>query len=228
MTPRYIVFEGVDASGKTTAAKWTAEWLGTQGVDAVYTRHPGSTQFGKRIRQITHDVDVKLHHITEALIFTADQNEFLEQILKPSLKDDMWVIADRNNFVSGIAYQMASGCSFDDMDRVQATIIDPPKIDLVIILHAPKEVLAERARLRGNDDRFEALMREGSYSSKVIDAYQKMLDHDPEIDRRLMKFVRSTVTVPEPLPRVIGVDSNRSVEEVFEEIKTLMQPLIKD
>lgn len=225
--PRYIILEGVDASGKTTAAKFLTDWLHSQNIDAIYTGHPGSTDFGKKIRGITHDPSEKLHHITEAMIFAADQNEFFEQILKPKLSAGSWVIADRSNFVSGLAYQIASGCSLNELDQIQDSIPNPPKADLLVILHADREVIAKRSQQRGNKDRFEDLMREDSYYSKVVDAYSKMLNHDSEIEKRLLKFVRSTTTVPGPVPRCVGVETNRSEQEVFDDLKILMNPLMR-
>jgi len=228
MSGKYIIIEGIDGSGKTTMSERLEMWLADQDVPSRYTRHPGATSFGGEIRRLTKEYD--LDPITEALLFAVDNSAFTHQILRPNLADGTWIIADRSNFISSLAYQIASGCSIDDLDRVHDAIPSPPKADLLIILRANPDVVKSRVMGRGGvgKDRFEQKMNEDrTYFSKVAKAYDMMLDEpNKEFQHRLSKFVNLTTTTPHPVPRCLGIDANRSEDEVFASIVETVKPLL--
>jgi len=213
---KYVVLEGADGTGKTTMSGRLQAWLQRQGINTLCTRHPGSTPFGQEIRRLTKTYSVD--PITEALLFAVDNSNFTHQLLKPSLEKGTWVIADRNNFISSLAYQIASGCSISDLDRVHDCIQAPPKMDLLIILRADASTVHNRIVSKDDkSDKFEKLMGDNhNYFLSVMKAYDMMLDErDEEFQLRLSKFVRLTTTTPTSVPRCIGVNANRDVDQVF-------------
>lgn len=228
---KYIVLEGADGVGKTTMSTRLRDWLSNNGNYAIYTRHPGSAgKFGEEVRRLTKEYQVD--PITEALLFAVDNSAFTAQILKPNIADGTCVIADRSNFISSLAYQIASGCSLSELDRIHDAIPDPPKMDLLIILRASADTIKDRVKSRGDqqkDDRFEYLMsKDPTYFQKVTNAYDTMLDNtSKDFVRRMSKFVKLTTTTPYPVPRCIGIDANKDPDSVFSDICDTVEPLFE-
>jgi dTMP kinase len=171
--PLYIAFEGAEGCGKSTQAGLLADHL-----DAVLTRETGGTDVGQRLRQILHDVDVvDLDDRAELLIVAADRAQHMAQVVRPALDAGRPVVSDRSVY-SALAYQgYGRGLDVDEIRRINDWAMRGVWPALVVLLDAPTDVLA--ARLHGRDlDRFE---RAGeAFHERVIDAYRRMADDDPE------------------------------------------------
>ena len=96
----YVIFEGVDTSGKSTQI----ELLKSRYSDAIFTKEPGGTKFGKKIREMILDGG-KISSISEMFLFLADRSEHFEQVIKPN--KDTLIISDRG-FISGMAYALTN------------------------------------------------------------------------------------------------------------------------
>ena len=108
--PLFIVFEGIEGSGKSYLSKKLYKDLMKRNFHAVLTREPGGTIRAEKIRQIIlNDYflkknNEKFHKYTDTLLYLAARNEHLENKIKPALLQKKIVICDR--FVdSTIAYQ---------------------------------------------------------------------------------------------------------------------------
>ena len=101
----FITFEGIEGSGKSTQANYLYTRLLEHGVDCVLTREPGGTELGDTIRDIllhTH----KAAPIAELLLFLADRNQHVREIIQPYLDKGFVVISDRF-YHSTYAYQIS-------------------------------------------------------------------------------------------------------------------------
>ena len=94
--PRFITFEGIDGSGKSTQARLLADALRTGGTDVVLTREPGGSPGAEEIRNLllTGDTD-RWSAMTEILLFTAARRDHLEKTVLPALDAGKIVISDR-------------------------------------------------------------------------------------------------------------------------------------
>ena len=102
---RFIVFEGLDGSGKTTAMEGLAARLKAENPDRkIYmTREPSDASVGKLIRQaLTHQI--VLQPKTFTLLFAADRYEHVVNEVLPALERGEDVFCDRY-FFSNLAYQ---------------------------------------------------------------------------------------------------------------------------
>ena len=154
---RYIVVEGVEGAGKTTAMKTVKRFLADREINYITTREPGATKVGETIRTILKDdsstepLDAK----TELLLFYAARIELLAHIIKPSLDKGDWVLSDRFE-LSSFAYQ--GGGRKIDTSVIQVLsnfCVADVQPDLILFLDVPPEIGMQRARARGKLDRIE-------------------------------------------------------------------------
>ena len=101
MTPAFIVFEGGEGSGKSTAAAALAQALRARGHEVLLTREPGSTPAGELVRALLHEPLVPW---AEAFAFLAARAQLVAEVIRPALDRGVVVVCDRFS-ASTFAYQ---------------------------------------------------------------------------------------------------------------------------
>ncbi len=82
---RFITFEGIDGSGKSTQIKRLADHLRAQGLEVVVTREPGGSPGAEEIRALVLQGDPdRWSAETELLLFTAARRDHLERTILPA------------------------------------------------------------------------------------------------------------------------------------------------
>jgi dTMP kinase len=93
---RFISFEGIDGSGKSTQARRLAAYLEGQGQSVVLTREPGGSPGAEDIRALVLEGEPdRWSPETELLLFTAARRDHLERTIRPALEAGQIVICDR-------------------------------------------------------------------------------------------------------------------------------------
>ncbi|KAM0792294.1 hypothetical protein ACM66B_004983 [Microbotryomycetes sp. NB124-2] len=135
----FIVFEGLDRSGKTTQVAKIVDKLNSQGIKAVACRFPDrTTSTGKMIDSYLaqkSDLDDRAIH----LLFSANRWERAQGILK-DVEQGTTVICDRYAF-SGIAFSAIKGLSYE---WCRAPDVGLPAPDMTLFLDLSPEVAAQR------------------------------------------------------------------------------------
>lgn len=94
--PRFITFEGIDGSGKSTQARRLVERMRAAGGDPVLTREPGGSPGAEAIRGLLVEGEPdRWSPETEILLFTAARRDHLERTIEPALSAGRDVISDR-------------------------------------------------------------------------------------------------------------------------------------
>jgi dTMP kinase len=172
----FVVFEGIDGSGKTTQAALLADWARGQGHEVVAVREPGGTPLGERIRELLLD-GPEMSAWAEATLFAAARAELAERVIRPALLRDAWVACDR--FVdSSLAYQGAArGLGIEAVRELNAAATGGLSPDLTfVLLLDPELALARRAEAK--PDRIE---REDADFMRRVDAgYRELVAASPE------------------------------------------------
>jgi len=101
MTPAFIVLEGGEGSGKSTAAAALADALRSDGQEVLLTREPGGTPAGELVRKLLHE---QLTPWAEAFAFLAARAQLVAEVIRPALDRGQSVICDRFS-ASTFAYQ---------------------------------------------------------------------------------------------------------------------------
>lgn len=156
-TGQFIVFEGIDGSGKSSQVVKLAAYLRLAGHDVLFTREPGGTEIGRRIRTLVLDptAGTEPSPRAEALLYAADRAQHVETVVRPALRKGQVVISDR--YVdSSIAYQAAGrGMAVEEVAWLSDWATASLKPDLVVILDLDPVIAQGRMRGRSEADFIE-------------------------------------------------------------------------
>lgn len=162
----FIVFEGIDGSGKSTHIKALAKELKGRGYNVIQTSEPSKDRIGNFIRRYAERNDHRLTPETEALLFAADRFEHVMTVVEPALKRGRIVISDRYLY-SSLAYQGAGGL---DLDWIREMNRFAPKPDLGILLDLLPEFSLQRVERR------KTVFEVSDYLRKVRDVYLRLVE----------------------------------------------------
>ena len=166
----FLVFEGIDVSGKSTQARRVAELH-----DALFTFEPGDSPLGVGLRHLVLDAATPMEPVTEALMMLTDRSHHVATVIEPALRSGRSVVSDRF-FASTLAYQ---GYGPRRRPRL-AAFGQPPAIgsclpDATILLDLPIEALNER-RAHDKKDRFESA--DLAFHERVREGYLELAEHE--------------------------------------------------
>ena len=195
MRSKYIVIEGLEGAGKTTARNVVVETLEQLGIrDMVFTREPGGTQLAEKLRSLVLDIK------SVVLMFYAARVQLVETVIKPALANGTWVIGDRHD-LSTQAYQ-GGGRGIDQhmLATLRDAVLGDFRPDLTLYLDVTPEVGLKRARARGELDRIE--QESFDFFNRTRARYLELAAQDKSIHtidatqplEAVMDAIRTTVT----------------------------------
>ena len=182
MRGKFITFEGIDGSGKSTQLRMLAYELQTRGVDVVTTCEPGGTPLGRALREAFLETWEPVAPIAELLAFAADRAQHVEHLIKPSLDSGRVVISDRYADAT-YAYQGA-GRGFPEEKVLQAIALATgglkPDLTLFFDITVDEAVrrMATREEAHTKKNRMDVETEE--FYSRVRDAYLGIAKREPE------------------------------------------------
>ncbi|HTK37003.1 MAG TPA: dTMP kinase [Pyrinomonadaceae bacterium] len=182
MQGKFITFEGIDGSGKSTQLRMLAGELRLRGVDVIETRQPGGTPLGRRLREAFLETEEAVAPMAEMLLFAADRAQHVELLIKPALAAGRVVISDRYADAT-FAYQGA-GRGFDEktVNQVIKLATGGLKPDLTLFFDISIENALKRMSARNetgekvNRMDFEAI----EFYERVRDAYLGISKREPK------------------------------------------------
>ncbi|RBW41356.1 dTMP kinase [Psychromonas sp. B3M02] len=178
---KFIVIEGLEGAGKSTAIQYIQDWLALQGVieqNIELTREPGGTTLAEKMREIVKmDVaDEQLDDKAELLIMYAARVQLVEHKIKPALAADKVVIGDRHNW-SSLAYQGGGrGIDLQLINDIKQVALGDFTADFTLFLDIEPELGLSRARGRGELDRIERLAIDFFNRSRAV--FQQLTEQD--------------------------------------------------
>ncbi|MEG1466619.1 MAG: dTMP kinase [Hafnia sp.] len=208
MKSKFIVIEGLEGAGKTTARDTVVDELRQQGIeDIVFTREPGGTPLAEKLRDLVKQgvENEKLTDKAEVLMLYAARVQLVDNVIKPALARGAWVVGDRHD-LSSQAYQ-GGGRGIDSrlMQSLRDTVLGDFKPDLTLYLDLPPAIGLERARSRGALDRIE--QESLAFFERTRARYLALAEQDDSI---------------------ITVDASQTLPEVTASIRTALQTWFKD
>ena len=207
MTGKFITFEGIDGSGKTTQINLLEAKLSQQGISTLILREPGGTKLSEKIREILLDREnINLSPSAESLLFVASRAQLMAEKIKPSLERNQFVICDRYTD-STVAYQgYGRGLNVEYLEELNKFATDSIQPDITIIL----DVDPEKAAIRIASDVPDRLEATGApFFLRVREGYYEIARDNPS--------------------RCMIIDEDQPENEVFESImKAVNNKLVKE
>ncbi|PWW39219.1 thymidylate kinase [Idiomarina loihiensis] len=204
MSGKFIVIEGLEGAGKSSAIASVVTHLQAKGIQAETVREPGGTPLAESLRDLVKKKwDEKVSPTTELLLMYASRVQLVDNIIKPALSKNRWVIGDRHD-LSSRAYQGGGRELGDDLlQKIRKITLGDFTPDLTLLLDVDEKKGLERARERGELDRIEeedlaffqrTRQRYLNIAAKdpsiiVIDANQSMLDVHQSILRAIEEYL---------------------------------------
>jgi dTMP kinase len=203
---KFLTIEGTEGVGKSTNLAFVRDWLVARGLEVVVTREPGGTPLAEELRGLllskrTESVD----ETAELLMVFAARAQHLAQVIKPALARGAWVLSDRFTDAT-YAYQGGGrGLSKAVIEELEQLVQGDLRPDLTLILDIDVELGLNRARQRGELDRFES--ETIGFFERVRAAYRQRAQVAPE--------------------RYALVDAGKTLPEVQAEIDQVLTALLK-
>ena len=153
---RFISFEGIDGSGKSTQAKVLTKTLMDLGHDVVLTREPGGSVGAEEIRALVLQGDPdRWSAESEILLFTAARRDHLEKTILPALDAGKIVICDRFADSTRVYQGLSRGNLRTLVDELH-TLMIPRDPDLTVLIDLDPKLGLSRAKARNTvEERFE-------------------------------------------------------------------------
>lgn len=182
MRGKFITFEGIDGSGKSTQLRMLASDLRLRGLDVLTTCEPGGTPLGRRLREAFLDTEETVAPLAELLLFAADRAQHVNFTLKPALETGRIIVSDR--YADATAAYQGAGRGFDrqTIKQVIELATDGLKPDLTLFFDVPVEKAIARTNSRtGAGEQKNRMDSETvEFYERVRRAYLKIAESEPQ------------------------------------------------
>lgn len=173
----FISFEGGEASGKTTLSKMLAKYMLDNKYEYVLTREPGGTYIGNNLRTLLLKYN-NLTPETQLLLNMAARAEHLEQIIKPNLAEEKFVITDRY-LDSSVAYQgELQGLGADLVMQAHQLFFKGLQPNITFFIDIHPELALKRLQNRKVTTHYDDMQMEKHI--KIYESYVKLAEQDSE------------------------------------------------
>ena len=192
----YVIIEGIDTAGKSTQL----EILKHKYPEAIFTKEPGGTAIGTKIREMVLNGEAK-SKVAEMFLFLADRAEHSYEIVKKN--PDNIIISDRG-FLSGIAYAKTAPIEIAISLNIMA--LNGAMPDKIIILELTKEELEYRLSQKEQD----SIEKRGS---------KYLLD----IQSRIIDAINMINTMGSKQIELLIIDAKKPIEDIEKEIQNFLE-----
>ena len=154
---RFIVIEGLEGAGKSTASACVQSLITERGKELLHVREPGGTGLGEALRELVKSPNLEDAPCAtaELLIMYASRAQLIETKVKPALERGAWVLGDRHD-LSSQAYQGGGRqINKETLLNMRDLVLGDFRPDLTLYMDIEPEIGLKRARGRGELDRIE-------------------------------------------------------------------------
>ncbi len=202
---RFITFEGIEGSGKTTQIQMLSNHFEDQGIEHVLTREPGGTTMGDQIRKLVlNPANTDITPNCEMLLYAAARAQHLDQVIRPALQEGRTVLCDR--YVDATLAYQGYGRGLDlhmilTLHALEALALRP---DFTLLFDLDPRLALERAHARDattapDETRFER--EDLAFHERVRTGYLEIARREP----KRIAVLDARGTPPEVHARVLQV-----------------------
>jgi dTMP kinase len=204
MQGKFIVFEGLDGSGKSLMSKMSKDYLIKEkkfrNDEIILTQEPTNSFFGKQVKEIQKKELNPLQNAEKCLeLYVKDRLNHLRYLIEPALKMNKIVLCDRYKY-STFVYQSLQGINEKKIIELHENIRIP---DLVMVFDLRARIALERIGKREALEKFE----EKKFMEKVSRKFSEIKIH----------FKNENIKL---------INAEKNIEEVFNEVKKELNKII--
>jgi dTMP kinase len=188
--PLFIVFEGIDGSGKSTQCDLLFKYAVSLELPAVKLVEPTDGTWGRKIRAMLKEKEMAPAE-EQMRLFILDRQDDAEKNIIPALSEKRIIVMDRY-YYSNAAYQGAVGLAPETI-IAENRKMRFPEPDRVYFVDIPPATAMQRVRGRGEG---KEIFEKESFLNMVRDNFLSIADE-----------------------RFLVIDGTGSVDEIFEMIK---------
>ncbi|OOM11194.1 dTMP kinase [Clostridium saccharobutylicum] len=203
----FIVFEGGEGTGKTTAIEAIYNWLIENNFKCIKTREPGGIKISEEIRQVILNKDnTAMDGRTEALLYAAARRQHLVEKVIPALENGTIVLCDR--FIdSSLAYQgYARGLGIEEVMSINKFAIGEYMPDISILFDLDPKIGLERISSSNQREVNRLDLEKLDFHENVRLGYNIVYENNKH--------------------RIIKIDASKSKENVINDIKKILKAQI--
>ncbi|HOD16552.1 MAG TPA: dTMP kinase [Spirochaetota bacterium] len=189
--PLFIVFEGIDGSGKSTQCDLLYEHVRSSGISAVRLAEPTGGVWGRKVREMLSKKEMAPAE-EQMRLFLMDRKDDAEKNIAPAMESGRTIIMDRYYF-SNAAYQGAAGIDPGSI-IAENRAMRFPEPDRVYFIDIPPEVAIRR--VSGRSGKREEVFEKEAFLKKVRDIFLSIADN-----------------------RFLVIDGTKSIDGIFSSIK---------
>ncbi|WP_290033588.1 dTMP kinase [Ligilactobacillus cholophilus] len=209
MDGKFITFEGLDGSGKTTVINNVIEYLKEKNKfdNFVITREPGGNRISEAIREIILNQEfTEMDKRTEALLYAAARRQHLIETVFPALESGKYVMSDR--YVdSSLVYQGAGReIGMDKIDEINQFATNGLEPDLTIYFDIEPQIGLERIQKNRQNEVNRLDQEKLDFYKRVHQGYLKLAKENPQ--------------------RIKTIDATQSIDKVTEDVLNVLLPFI--
>lgn len=195
----FITFEGPDGAGKSTQIDKLKLFFAERNLDVLYTREPGGTDIGEKIRQLILDKEnVEMDPVTEAFLYASARAQLVRQVLKPAIAAGKIIVCDRY-IDSSTAYQGYARGLGESVAEINKHAVGEFLPDLTFLFILDPEIGKSRIAVESYD-RLES--QNFDFHRKVAEGYIEIAKNDDN--------------------RFVIIDATKTVDEIWKEIQTVL------
>lgn len=203
MQGKFITFEGIDGSGKSTQLRLLASQLRVLGYNVLNTYEPGGTPLGRRLREAFLETEENVAPMAELLLFAADRAQHVSFLIKPALTEGKIVISDR--YADSTAVYQGAGRGFSEQTIAQVIELATAglKPDLTFFFDLPIEKSLLRTQER--DDSGE---RKNRMDKEKLEFYERVREaylHLASVEKERFRIIDAIGSVNEIQARVLEI-----------------------
>lgn len=181
----YVVFDGMDGSGKGTQIAMLEKLLGER---VVFTREPGGTPFAEKIRGLARDDPLAEHasSLANLLLFFAAREELQFNLIEQMLQEGKTVFSDRGDS-STWAFQICGEMRrplIGIFNKLRNEVFAGPRRkppDLYIVFDLPAEEARERVMAANRNDLNHFDVRDLAYYERVREGFREFGKQYPPV-----------------------------------------------
>lgn len=195
----FITFEGPDGAGKSTQIDRLKLFFTERDLDVLYTREPGGTDIGEKIRKLILDKEnIEMEPVTEAFLYASARAQLVRQVLKPAIKEGKIIVCDRY-MDSSTAYQGYARGLGDAVAEINKHAIDGLLPNLTFLFILDPEIGKSRIAVESYD-RLESQNFE--FHRKVAEGYIEIAKNNDK--------------------RFVIIDATKTPDEIWNEIRGVL------